>query len=61
MIGCSGMKKNKISKEKSQTKVCNGKKYASQIMPLFRSINFLDFDTVALSFLFDDKHCPIIE
>jgi len=27
---------------------------------LFRSENFLDFDTVALSFLFD-KHCPIIQ
>ena len=27
---------------------------------LFRSKNFLDFDTVALSFLFD-KHCPIME
>ena len=27
---------------------------------LFRSKIFLDFDTVALSFLLD-KHCPIIE
>jgi len=27
---------------------------------LFRFENFLNFDTVALSFLFD-KHCPIIE
>ena len=27
---------------------------------LFRSKNFLDFDTVALSFLFD-KHYPIME
>ena len=27
---------------------------------LFRCKNFLNFDTVALSFLFD-KHCPIME
>jgi len=27
---------------------------------LFRSKKFLDFDTIALSFLFD-KHCPIME
>jgi hypothetical protein len=27
---------------------------------LFRSRNFLDFDTIAFSFLFD-KHCPIME
>jgi len=32
----------------------------SYIKALFRSKNFLDFDTVALLFLFD-KHYPIIE
>jgi len=29
-------------------------------VPLFRSKNYLDFNTLVLSFLFD-KHCPIIE
>jgi len=33
---------------------------SSTIKALFRSKNFLDFDTVALSFLFD-KHYPIME